>query len=149
MTGVQTCALPIFGVVFPELIGESGFSEVSSTLDLIADLQPKFVIPGHGRPFTDVQIALEAARSKLAYLSSNPKRNAEHAAKVLLKYKLLEWQSIEINKAVEWIKSTPLMTTIAKQLDREIDDLANWLPPALAKTGGAAIHQNLIANAEK
>ena len=138
-----------FGVVFPELIGESGFSEIASTLDLIDDLKPKIIIPGHGRPFTDIETSLQTARSKLAYLSSDPKRNAEHAAKVLLKYKLLEWQSIEISKAIEWIKSTPLMTTIGKQLGREIDDLADWLPPALCKTGGAIIHQNMIANAEK
>ena len=44
-----------FGVIFPELEGASGFAEARATLELIAGLDVAVVIPGHGRPFTDVK----------------------------------------------------------------------------------------------
>ncbi|MFT3857593.1 MAG: MBL fold metallo-hydrolase [Aquabacterium sp.] len=43
-----------FGVIFPELAGDSGFAEQQATLDLIGQLQPRRVIPGHGAPFDNV-----------------------------------------------------------------------------------------------
>ena len=73
-----------FGVIFPELDGESGFAEERATLDVIAGLDVRLVIPGHGRPFSDVAGALARARSRLAYLEADPVRNAQNAIKVLL-----------------------------------------------------------------
>ena len=54
-----------FGVIFPELDGESGFAETRATLDLIAGLDLRLVIPGHGAPFTDTEKALGLAYSRL------------------------------------------------------------------------------------
>ena len=51
-----------FGVVFPELEGESAFDDVAAVLDLIERLAPRLVIPGHGAPFSDVAGALQRAR---------------------------------------------------------------------------------------
>jgi glyoxylase-like metal-dependent hydrolase (beta-lactamase superfamily II) len=53
-----------FGVIFPELWGESGFEEVAQTLDLIESLPVSLVIPGHGRPFTDLDLALITHKEK-------------------------------------------------------------------------------------
>ena len=91
-----------FGVVFPELEGEAAFHEVAATLDLIEDLAPAVVVPGHGSLFTEVGIALESARSRLRAYQENPKRHAAHAAKVLIKFKLLELQSVRVNELLEW-----------------------------------------------
>ncbi len=41
-----------FGVIFPELEGESGFAEQQAVLEAIAALDVRVVIPGHGAPFT-------------------------------------------------------------------------------------------------
>jgi hypothetical protein len=46
----------------------------------------------------------------------------------------------------EWIKETPLMKAIAKELNQSIDQLADWLPLALIKAGGAKINQNMLIN---
>lgn len=135
-----------FGVVFPELLDQSGFEEVACTIDLIASLKPDLVIPGHGRPFKNINEAIEVARSKLDYLSSDPKRNARHGAKVLLKYKLLEWQKKDLRDVVQWVYTTPLMNSIAKQLNYSIEELTEWLLPALCKTGGALIDGDLLVN---
>jgi glyoxylase-like metal-dependent hydrolase (beta-lactamase superfamily II) len=83
-----------FGVIFPELEGESGFAEQRAVLDLIENLAPRLVIPGHGAPFTDVGDALVRARARLDALSASLERNARHAAKVLLKFYLLEVREV-------------------------------------------------------
>ena len=135
-----------FGAIFPELDGEDGFEEVAKTLDLIEQLKIKLVIPGHGKLFTDIKTSIARARSRLDYLATDKARNARHAAKVLLKFRLLEWQSIELSLVHEWIKETPLMKAIAKELNQSIDQLADWLPLALIKAGGAKINQNMLIN---
>ena len=135
-----------FGVIFPELWGESGFEEVAQTLDLIDSLPIQFVIPGHGKPFTDVTSALGIARSRLDYLASDRTRNARHGAKVLLKYKLLEWRSQEMELVNDWISNTPILMGIAKELHMSLAELVKWLPQALAKTGVARIDNGYLVN---
>jgi glyoxylase-like metal-dependent hydrolase (beta-lactamase superfamily II) len=78
-----------FGVIFPELDGESGFAEQAAVLDLIEQLDVAQVIPGHGQPFDDIDGALAAARSRLDYLRSDPARNARNALKVLIVFRLM------------------------------------------------------------
>jgi len=82
-----------FGVIFPELEGASGFAEQQAALERIGALSPRVVIPGHGRPFTEVGAALDNARRRLDYLRSDPQRNARHGAKVLIKFWLLDVRS--------------------------------------------------------
>jgi len=81
-----------FGVVFPELEGFSAFDEVAATLDLIERLAPLTVIPGHGKVFTNVGESLAIARRRLEGFVQSPSKHALHAAKALLKFKLLEIQ---------------------------------------------------------
>ena len=128
-----------FGVIFPELWGEAGFEEVAQTLDLIETLPVDLVIPGHGAPFTDVTKSLETARSRLDYLASDPDRNARHGAKVLLKYRLLEWRSRNIAQVNEWIINTPALISAAKLLNMDMDEFVQWLPKSLVKSGAAKI----------
>jgi glyoxylase-like metal-dependent hydrolase (beta-lactamase superfamily II) len=83
-----------FGAIFPEIEGDSGFSEQRAMLDRIAELRPRVVIPGHGAPFTGVGDALARAHARLAALAADPARNARHVAKVLVKFYLLEVREI-------------------------------------------------------
>ena len=64
-----------FGVVFPELEGADAFSEVAATLDLIERLNPKTVIPGHGRVFTYSPEVLSRARQRLDSFVRNPPKH--------------------------------------------------------------------------
>jgi glyoxylase-like metal-dependent hydrolase (beta-lactamase superfamily II) len=128
-----------FGVIFPELWGEAGFEEVAQTLDLIEGLSIDLVIPGHGAPFVDVAKAITTARSRLDYLASDPDRNARHGAKVLLKYKLLEWHKREMDFVNDWIINTPALMSAAKQLNMSVEEFISWLPQALIKSGAAAL----------
>jgi len=94
-----------FGVVFPEIEGCEAFDEVASTLNVIEKLSPKLVLPGHGSPFSDTSGALARARSRLAQFRNAPDKHASYAAKVLLKFKLLEFQRISKADFLNWGQS--------------------------------------------
>ena len=96
-----------FGVIFPELDGEDAFTEVAATLDLIERLTPNVVIPGHGSVFFYTPEILGLATQRLNAFVKNPLKHARHAAKVLLKFKLLEVQRQSFD-AFEDRKSTRL-----------------------------------------
>jgi glyoxylase-like metal-dependent hydrolase (beta-lactamase superfamily II) len=135
-----------FGVIFPELWGEGGFEEVAQTLELIEKLPIALVIPGHGKPFTDVRKSIETAKSRLDYLSSDVDRNARHGAKVLLKFKLLEWRSRKLVEVNEWITNTPVLENIRKQFNMNAGDFQGWLIEALVKSKVAIIEQDCLVN---
>ena len=135
-----------FGVIFPELWGEGGFEEAAQTLELIERLPVALVIPGHGKPFTNVKQAIETAKSRLDYLSSDADRNARHGAKVLLKYKLLEWRSRKLIDTKQWIASTPVLENIRKQLNMNDEDFQIWLVEALVKSKAATIEKDYLVN---
>ncbi|WP_313702943.1 MBL fold metallo-hydrolase [Massilia sp.] len=107
-----------FGVVFPELAGEPGFDEVRATLDLIGTLDARVVVPGHGRVFGDVRAALERACSRLDYLAADPRRNAENAVKVLVKFLLLERQRIVLAALPALLASIPVVAAVSRLVGR-------------------------------
>jgi glyoxylase-like metal-dependent hydrolase (beta-lactamase superfamily II) len=79
-----------FGAIFGEIEGEPAFAAQRAVLDEIARRAPRVVIPGHGAPFTGVAAALERAYGRLSSLAADPRRNANHIAKVLIKFWLLQ-----------------------------------------------------------
>ncbi|HJV83837.1 MAG TPA: MBL fold metallo-hydrolase [Noviherbaspirillum sp.] len=136
-----------FGVVFPELEGESGFSEVRDTLRLIASLDVKLVIPGHGAPFTDVNKALETAFSRLDYFVGDPVRNAQNAVKVLLKFLLLEKQSIPLDELESMLSGIFLFEEANRRyLHKSPSELAHWTVAQLVRAGVAQVHVDRLVN---
>lgn len=101
-----------FGVVFPELEGKDAFSDVRSTLELIASLPVEWVVPGHGRPFAGVAAAIDRARDRLSRFEADPRRHAAHAAKVLIKFHLLEVQAQPLAELHAWLDATQYFAAI-------------------------------------
>lgn len=129
-----------FGVIFPELAGEPGFGEVRATLDLIAGLRPRLVIPGHGAPFSDVDAALQRAYGRLDYLAADPVRNAENGVKVLLKFLLLERRRMPLAEVEALFDTVPLLVLARERfLPRPSAELARWAMRALEKAGAARL----------
>lgn len=95
-----------FGVVFPEIEGQHAFDDVGATLDRIASLPIDWVIPGHGQPFSDVAAAIGRARSRLQNWIDDPARHARHAAKVLVKFHLLERRQRAMSDLETWMAET-------------------------------------------
>lgn len=91
-----------FGVVFPEIEGIHAFDEVEQTLNIIEALKPELVLPGHGAMFSDVPSALARAKTRLAQFRNAPDKHASYAARVLIKFKLLELQKMTFPELLAW-----------------------------------------------
>jgi glyoxylase-like metal-dependent hydrolase (beta-lactamase superfamily II) len=137
-----------FGVVFPELEGEQGFDEVSATLDLIEALAPLTVVPGHGPVFSFSKAVMGRARQRLDSFVLDPVRHAQHAGKVLLKFKLLEVQQQQRPDFMAWALSMPYMVKVHQRFFANTD-LESWLKRLLAdlvKSGAAETCQDWVRN---
>jgi glyoxylase-like metal-dependent hydrolase (beta-lactamase superfamily II) len=136
-----------FGVVFPELEGESGFAEVRATLELIASLDVKLVIPGHGAPFADVGKALATAFSRVDYFAADPVRNAQNAIKVLLKFLLLDKQSIPLDSLLPLLSGMRLFGEANRRYLNQPDaELAQWAVAQLVRAGAAEVAGGALHN---
>ncbi len=137
-----------FGVVFPELEGQSGFAETRATLELIATLDVDLVIPGHGAPFTDVGAALKRAFSRLDYFVADPARNAQNAVKVLLKFLLLERQSIPLADVPRLMADMHLSAEANRRyLHQPSEDLAKWAVSQLVRACAAKVVDDQLVDA--
>ncbi len=138
-----------FGVVFPELEGDDAFALVGATLDLIERLAPRTVIPGHGPVFANAPRAIEGARRRLDGFVRDPHKHALYAAKVLLKYKLLEWQQISVAELTAWTRATPYFGMLhARHFgDQEEAPWLQGLMDDLVRSGAAVRRGELLHNA--
>jgi glyoxylase-like metal-dependent hydrolase (beta-lactamase superfamily II) len=98
-----------FGVVFPELEGRQGFEDARRTLERLEQLRVRWVIPGHGAPFRDFKDALGRANRRLDRLIADPVRHANHAAKVLIKFHMLDVQTEALPVLTRWLATTPYL----------------------------------------
>jgi len=131
-----------FGVVFPELQDIAAFDDVAATLDLIEGLAPRTVIPGHGAVFHDVSTALQTARRKLDGFARAPHKHLRYGAKVLLKFKLLEWGEIPEQDFVQWALDVPYLQQLHQRHGQGHSAL-EWVQALLAdlEHGGALKRQ--------
>ena len=102
-------------IIFPELVGEDGFGPTRATLALIERLQPRAVLPGHGRAFDDVAQALASSRERVDAFERQPERHAQHAARALLMFHLLEVREARVDDLVAWMCRTPIYATVVRR----------------------------------
>ena len=92
-----------YGVVMPLEIDPQALPATRSTLEMLARLEARIVIPGHGEPFTDVGAALERAFARTAAFEADSLRVARHVLKVLLIFSLLDRQRLELARLPEHV----------------------------------------------
>ena len=138
-----------FGVVFQELEGERAFDDVAQTLDLIDSLDPVIVIPGHGKMFSHIAQSLAAARRRLDGFVRDPMKHAAHAAKVLLKFKLLELKQLRVDEFALWASQTPYFGLVHKRWfgDVNIEAWIEQLANELVRSGAARREGDLLLDA--
>jgi glyoxylase-like metal-dependent hydrolase (beta-lactamase superfamily II) len=137
-----------FGVVFPEIEGIEAFDEVEATLQIIEQLNPKLVLPGHGSAFTDITGALKRARTRLAQFRASPEKHALYAAKVLLKFKLLELQKVKYSDYAAWANSATYLHLLHMTYEKA-NDFDAWILvvcQSLEKSGVCAFDDGYIVN---
>jgi glyoxylase-like metal-dependent hydrolase (beta-lactamase superfamily II) len=134
-----------FGVIFPELAGESGFAEQQATLDLISQLAPRVVIPGHGAPFTEVEDALAIAHARIRWLAEDPKRNVDNALKGLVAFKLLDRRRMP-RAEVQTLIERHLLTQrgIRAVIGDDTEPLTDWVINQLVRVGAARLEDEAL-----
>ena len=147
-----------FGVVFPDIDGERAFEAVGDTLDLIEQLNPRLVIPGHGPLIvgaTAVAAALQRARSRLQQFVSSPWQHTLYGAKVLIKFKLMEQRAWPLDALYAWAQSTPLLCKLHTQAQQRgpnhgtavpahMPDWVTQLLQALERSGAAQLTADAV-----
>ena len=122
-----------FGVVFPELDGVDAFDAVRTTLELIATLPVRWVLPGHGAPFDDCAEALARAHRRLDAMQALPAKHARHAAKVLIKFHLLEVQATSHADLRAWLAATPYFARLHRRFVVDAEPFDAWVRVLLAE----------------
>lgn len=138
-----------FGVIFPELDGEAAFDEQARVLALIEALAPRWVVPGHGRPFDDVAGALARARARLEGFVREPARHRQHGARVLVKYHLMERRQESRADFRRWFGATPLTARVWQGLGCPEGSLLDWgeaLVNGLVASGALAVDGDRIVD---
>ncbi len=133
-----------FGVVFPALFGDpSAFGAARATLESIARLGVRTVVPGHGRVFTDVGRALERSFYRLDGYEGDITRHARHCAKVMIVFALLEKRRLAVADLPRYCESVGILRELdARHLHMGPQQLAEWLVAdlerarAIAREGG-------------
>ena len=130
------------GVIFPHIDGSGGFEHFTDTLALIERLDPAVVIPGHGAPFGReggaIQAAMARARARIEQFHTHPAAHALYAAKVLIKYQMLDAESMAHADFQRWLDSAPALRTLHRQHRPDLDWHA-WLALVLAPLFGKGV----------
>jgi len=79
-----------YGIVMPPELDPGALPATRATLEMIATLDARCVVPGHGEPFTDVDAALERAFARTDAFEVDPMRIVRHVLKALLVFSLLD-----------------------------------------------------------
>jgi glyoxylase-like metal-dependent hydrolase (beta-lactamase superfamily II) len=95
-----------FGIVMPQ--PASGLDDAQRTLETIAALDVRVVIPGHGRPFTEIGAALERSFGRVRALQGDPARQARSVLKALLGFTLLDRGALPLATLPDYFAHVPL-----------------------------------------
>jgi glyoxylase-like metal-dependent hydrolase (beta-lactamase superfamily II) len=92
-----------FGFVMPPELDAAALPATRATLDMLAALPTRVVIPGHGEPFADVSAALARAYERVEAFEADSMRMARHALKVMLMFTLLDRQRIALAQLPDYL----------------------------------------------
>jgi glyoxylase-like metal-dependent hydrolase (beta-lactamase superfamily II) len=118
-----------FGVVFQALFGDThALVQTRATLDAIARLDPRAVIPGHGPVFDRVVPALERAYARLEGFERDLTRLARHAAKVMVVFALLQKRRMPVSSLPRYCETVGILRHLNREfLGMTPEAMAEWL----------------------
>ncbi|WP_280152985.1 MBL fold metallo-hydrolase [Piscinibacter sp. XHJ-5] len=137
-----------FGVVFPELEGSSAFADVRQTLEAFSCLRVRWVIPGHGQPFSEMRSAVDRALRRLEGFEVDPAMHALHAVKVLIKFRLLETREATWESLLAWLAGVRYFELVRRRYFPSSDS-SGWLQAlveSMIRRGALASVGNRIKN---
>ena len=123
-----------FGIVMPDQPG--GLAATRGTLERLAKLGVKIVIPGHGQPFSDFGFALERSFARLRAFEADDARMARHVLKVMLTFSLLERGRLPASTLAAYLDRIPIYREYnAQYLGLSAQALAELLVQELSHAG--------------
>ena len=127
-----------FGFVMPHELDAAALPAARATLDTLAALPVRTVIPGHGDPFEDVAPALEYAYARLERYERDPQGLARHAIKVLIAFSVLEKQGLRLAELPDYLDRVGILRDFnARFLRTPPTILADWVAGELVRAGVA------------
>ena len=135
-----------FGAVFDRLFGrETALAEARATLERIAGLGCRIVIPGHGSPFGDVDTALERALERLKGYEEDITRLARHVVKVLFTFAMLEKRSMPLAELPAYLERVAILEEINRgYLKMSAAAFAEWLVADLERAGALLRRDGMV-----
>jgi glyoxylase-like metal-dependent hydrolase (beta-lactamase superfamily II) len=125
-----------FGFVMPPEFDPAALPATRATVEMLAGLDIRVVIPGHGEPFTGVAAALDRALQRIVAFEADPLRMARHAVRVVFMFGLLDRQRMPIADIPAHVERVPVYRDFnARYLRMSSADLAAWLLAELEKAG--------------
>ena len=127
-----------YGFVMPREIDPRALPAARATLDMIAALDIRVVIPGHGEPFSEVGAALERALSRTAALEADSMRAARLALKSILSFALLDQRRLSLAGLPAYVDRIGMYRDFnARFFGLSPAALARWLVAELTRVGAA------------
>jgi len=121
-----------FGIVMPH--EPQALPATRSTLERLAHLNVRVVVPGHGPPFGDFAGAMERAFSRLRAFEAEPSRMARNVLKVMLTFSVLARGRLPRSTLAAYLDDIPIYREYnALYLNLSPDALAQWLVEELAR----------------
>jgi len=138
-----------FGLIFPELLGQSGgYAATRATLEAIARLDIATVIPGHGAPFGDAARALDTAFQRLDAYERDPTKLARHALKVMLSFSLMIQGRIALAELPQFLADRPIFDAVNRRFLRLPEaELRDYLVKDLERAGALTIEDGWLLSA--
>jgi len=93
-----------YGIVMPPAIDPAALPATRATLEMLAALDVRCVIPGHGEPFTDVRDALARAFARTAAFEADPMRTVRHVLKALFVFALLDRERMPVDALPAYVE---------------------------------------------
>jgi glyoxylase-like metal-dependent hydrolase (beta-lactamase superfamily II) len=132
-----------FGIVFPDVLATGdGLGAIRTTLETLARLPIRAILPGHGAPFVDVENAFERAFGRLRAFESQGERMARNAIRACFVFHVLEKGEFRLDELEDYLAKTPIYRAADRRfLGLGPEKLAAWLIDDLAK-GPLLVRQN-------
>jgi len=129
-----------YGFVMPPAFDPDALPAARATLELLAGLDIRVVIPGHGAPFTHASASIERALHRTESFAADPVAMAWHAVKVILVFALLDRRRLALAALPEYVSKIGFYRDLnACYLKLTPEDLAQRLVAEL--TSSAAVRQ--------
>ena len=124
-----------FGFVMPPAIDPAALPATRATVETLATLDVRVVIPGHGEPFTDVGGALDRARRRIVAFEADRLRMARHALKALM-FVLLDRRRMSLADVPAYVERVGIYRELnARYFRLPPTDLAELLVARARKVG--------------